>query len=839
MRCFKCLKEVPAKTEVCPHCGQALVPKTEKPKKAEEASPVLQPKIKEYQIGDTIKSRYEVRDILGRKGIGHTYKVRDKEKKKIFILKEIKPFLFLSEDAKARFFDTIKTIVGLNLPEVAAINDYGEDDGIVYIVSEYIEGLTLKKLLDVRKEMKQFFKGEELESILTHICKTLITAHNNGIVHGDLKPENIFILPSGLKITELGITGTLSPLDFTSIQQDLGNAYKYIAPEVIIGRALSKSGDIYSLGVIVYEMLTGIIPGGVVNPPSTYNSELPHGINEILLKALQQDHDLRTQYVVQFYQELLNVFGQKAQAFDEKAWAQKTPVETEQTGTLKTEIDEELAGYMEAGEIAKQPLQEQQAEKKEEPEPEKTQSAPTLVQPSAQEESKEEPEVIIPHEETKIEQIPEQPVLAKEPKVSSMPEELNKEFIEEKAETVQTEQKSEQKAEEEQTPQATKPQEIIAEQPQLETGHSETHAEPEKAEGIDEIAKHLETITDEIQGKTVQKTKPPEPPEPQAPPVRKVEVSYPSSPVVSELKTKEKSPVGMIVIILSVVVIGAAAFIWFLLKPSGQQTKSASVSPSPLQQKEKTPAPPPPVPQPQAVEQKPATPEVKPSAPRPSTTREEIKMRREERRRAAMAAKPAPVPKCPDGMVYVSGGNFIMGSSASDPLRDFSERADVRTYVKSFCIDKYEYPGQEGTSPKSNVSYNTAERLCSNEDKRLCSEEEWEKACKGPSELKYPYGNVWNANKCDTQNKDGTSRSIVPSGSYKACASGFGIFDMSGNVMEWTSSVFSPQDTSDKVVKGGSFKQPDWATRCAYRYNMLPGSTASDVGFRCCKKPAR
>ena len=243
------------------------------------------------------------------------------------------------------------------------------------------------------------------------------------------------------------------------------------------------------------------------------------------------------------------------------------------------------------------------------------------------------------------------------------------------------------------------------------------------------------------------------------------------------------------------------------------------------------------------MEQKTATPEPPHRVEAPVEPPKKIRKRtvppRRERKVAVVIPKQPPLPKCPDDMIYIPSGYFIMGSSMTDPLRDFSEKDDVRTYVRSFCIDKYEYPDREGMAPKSDVSFNTAEQICANEGRRLCSEEEWEKACKGPSNLKYPYGNVWNASKCDTQNRDGTNRSIVTSGSYRACVSGYGVYDLSGNVMEWTDSMFSAQDRTDRVIKGGSFAKPDWATRCAYRYNLLPNSISIEVGFRCCKDAAR
>ncbi|MGB9736172.1 MAG: SUMF1/EgtB/PvdO family nonheme iron enzyme [bacterium] len=860
MRCFKCLKEVPSGTEVCPYCGQILVPKTNKGSKQSDNLSSTQVRQKEYNIGDTIKDRYEVRALLGKKGTGFTYKVRDKDKKKIFILKQFHSFLITSEDNKKLFFDIVKKILSLNLSEVATIQEYGEDNGVVYIVTENIEGLTLRKLLDVRKEMKQFFKGEELESILTQICKVLIIAHNNGLLHGNLKPENIFILPNGIKITELGITTAFSPLDFTSIQQDLGDAYKYIAPEVVIGGALSKASDIYSLGVIVYEMLTGIIPAGIVNPPSKHNSALPKDVDNAVLRAIAQDPEQRTQFISEFYKSLLKSFGLKPVEFEEQPWITKQPVETEQSGTLQTEIDEELLMYIEKPSVSET----EAGKQKTVPEEEKTQpaSAPPIIE-------KPESETIIPpepeHEKAISEEQPAQPVEEShkipEPPVQTeavvepqkIKEELERKEVEGK-EAI-TEELKEQKASisELSRQEATPPEKEITQPPE---GLVE-QKQPEQEINLTDLARHLESVTQEIQGTGARETKPPdkvveqhvEPlPETQKvtevrPTSQEIKAAAPSQPLQVQTPApvkleKEKKSILPIIVGIGAVAIGILAVVaWFLLKSSQKQvpagipvttkpaesfTKPAQIATSHVSET--------------VAEVKP--PEEKPVVPKQEEVEKKVEKTKPEKKIAAVVPK-TPPPKCPEGMVYIPAGYFIMGSSPSDPLRDFSEKPDVKVYVNAFCIDKYEYPNKEGYTPKVNVSFYTAERLCKDEGKRLCTEEEWEKACKGPSDFKYPYGNTWNASRCNTQNSDGTNRSIAPSGTYKRCVSEYGVDDMSGNVMEWTNSVFSSEDTTDKVVKGGSFTKPDWATRCAYRYNMLPNSTSNEVGFRCCRAPEK
>lgn len=856
MRCFKCLNEVPPGTEVCPHCGQVLIPKTNKQMKEKDNLSNTQVKQKEYKIGDTIKDRYEVRALLSKKGTGFSYKVRDKEKKKIFILKQIHSFLITSDDAKKLFFEIVKKIISLNLSEIATIQEYGEDDGVVYVVTENIEGLTLRKLIDVRKEMKQFFKGEELESILTQICKVLITAHNNGILHGNLKPENIFILPSGIKITELGITTAFSPLDFTSIQQDLGDAYKYIAPEVVIGGALSKASDIYSLGVIVYEMLTGVIPVGIVQPPTKYNTELPKNVSNVLLKALVQDPEQRTQYISEFYKQLLEPFGLKPVEFKEESWITKPSVEVEQAGTLQTEIDEELLMYIEKPQPKESEAEKQKIISKEEI------AQPIPVTPPTKE-SEQKPLVETKKEEEKVNL--KQPIIKQEIPVEDV-QKISEQakFIEQAItpQKVEEESKSEELKITEEEMKAGKPQiqelsqqEAIKTEEQIVTP-SETLIEqtpPEKEATLEDIAKHLESVTKEIQGEKAKETKSPVHMEEQHPPslveVEKTVTEQPSSQVTKaqesvqvqtsapiKLKEEKKSFIPVITGI-GILTIGVLALVaWFLLKGYPKPVTTKAPLTTKVAKNITRPT------QTVVSHVSETIAEVKPSVeqlPVPKQQETEKKIEKPKQEKKVAAVVPKPLPKCPDGMVYIPAGYFLMGSSPSDPLRDFSEKPDVKVYVNDFCIDKYEYPNKENYIPKVNVTFYTAERLCADEGKKLCTEEEWEKACKGPSDLKYPYGNVWNATKCDTQNSDGTNRSIVPSGTYKKCVSGYGVYDMSGNVMEWTNSVFSSEDTADKVVKGGSFTKPDWATRCAYRYNMLPGSSSNEVGFRCCKAPEK
>ncbi|NLH47525.1 MAG: SUMF1/EgtB/PvdO family nonheme iron enzyme [Myxococcales bacterium] len=194
------------------------------------------------------------------------------------------------------------------------------------------------------------------------------------------------------------------------------------------------------------------------------------------------------------------------------------------------------------------------------------------------------------------------------------------------------------------------------------------------------------------------------------------------------------------------------------------------------------------------------------------------------------------VSKCPDGMRYVGGGSVRMGSAPDDPLHKPGEKNNTPTYVAAYCIDLYEFPNQPGSPPKTNVGWAEAKKSCEAQGKRLCSEAEWERSCKGPANSRFPYGNDFNPNVCATQNSNGQKRTVASAGGWAACRSGFGVYDMSGNVREWTSSPVAPGQAA-YVVKGGAADEPDWAVRCGVRIAAGPGTASYLIGFRCCGSP--
>ncbi|MBI2375631.1 MAG: SUMF1/EgtB/PvdO family nonheme iron enzyme [Deltaproteobacteria bacterium] len=191
--------------------------------------------------------------------------------------------------------------------------------------------------------------------------------------------------------------------------------------------------------------------------------------------------------------------------------------------------------------------------------------------------------------------------------------------------------------------------------------------------------------------------------------------------------------------------------------------------------------------------------------------------------------------KCPQGMTLVAGGSFMMGAPRNDPERNFGDKNYESTEVADFCIDYYEAPNGRGRDPTAGVDFAAAERACKARKKRLCSEEEWEKACKGTSGTRFPYGNQWDPASCNTEDEDGQDRELAKSGTFKTCRSGFNVFDLSGNVAEWTSTKWA--SGGGYVVKGGSSDRPGYDARCAARKKQKPDYKADHLGFRCCDDP--
>jgi formylglycine-generating enzyme required for sulfatase activity len=189
--------------------------------------------------------------------------------------------------------------------------------------------------------------------------------------------------------------------------------------------------------------------------------------------------------------------------------------------------------------------------------------------------------------------------------------------------------------------------------------------------------------------------------------------------------------------------------------------------------------------------------------------------------------------ECPGGTVRIETGSFTFGSSPSDPMRNFGEADASSVEVKAFCIEHYEAPNGKSTLPTTGVSWTAAKNACERAGRRLCTEQEWERACKGPSSSRFPYGNTYDADTCNTEDADGKQRPLAAPVDFKKCRSGFKLYMMAGNAEEWVADSLGGQ----KIAKGGSADHPDFQSRCSARRVISAKTTTATLGYRCCATP--
>jgi hypothetical protein len=180
----------------------------------------------------------------------------------------------------------------------------------------------------------------------------------------------------------------------------------------------------------------------------------------------------------------------------------------------------------------------------------------------------------------------------------------------------------------------------------------------------------------------------------------------------------------------------------------------------------------------------------------------------------------------PPNMIYVPPGPYVAGRLRLDPLAVSSEPEAEKRTTKGYLIDMFEYPNARGSMPVFGVPYAKAKELCRDAGKRLCTADEWERACKGPRSTVYSYGDTFDEDFCGLGLED-----PYASGTKDACKSEWGVFDLSGNFREWTSSLRKNRP----LVKGGLKGAPDKGTRCAMAADESMEFTDKSISFRCCR----
>jgi serine/threonine protein kinase len=252
--------------------------------------------------------QFEILKVLGQGGMGAVYAARQTSLNRLVALKIIKPGGDTRPDFAERFTREAQTLARLNHPSIVTVHDFGRVDTLYYLVMEYVDGVNLRQVLQAGE-----LKPEEALGIVPQICEALAYAHEEGVVHRDIKPENILVDSKGrIKVADFGLARLLRPASsdptLTQSHQVMGTP-RYMAPEQVEHPlSVDHRADIYSLGVVFYEMLTGELPMGRFAPPST-KVQLDVRLDDVVLRSLEKEPSLRYQQASDIKTDVEQILG--------------------------------------------------------------------------------------------------------------------------------------------------------------------------------------------------------------------------------------------------------------------------------------------------------------------------------------------------------------------------------------------------------------------------------------------------------------------------------------------------------------------------------------------------
>ena len=300
-------------------------------------------------VGKYISSRYEIIEKVGNGGMATVYKAKCHVLNRYVAVKVLKEEFTTDEEFIRRFNVEAQSAAGLTHPNIVSVYDVGHEDGIYFIVMELIQGKTLKQIITEDGSLPWKWSV----NIAIQIASALEAAHKNNIVHRDIKPHNIIITEDGIaKVTDFGIAKAVSNSTITAFGTTIGSVH-YFSPEHAKGSFTDAKSDLYSLGIVMYEMLTGRVPFDADTPvsialkhmqekavePIKLNPSIPFAINQIIVKAMQKEPASRYQSATEMLKDL-----SMALKNPEGGFVEERSVDTNYTQRIGTITDEMLEG---------------------------------------------------------------------------------------------------------------------------------------------------------------------------------------------------------------------------------------------------------------------------------------------------------------------------------------------------------------------------------------------------------------------------------------------------------------------------------------------------------------
>jgi len=330
MKCPKCHSDYPADTHFCSNCGTQLIPSEEI---SVSQTKTLQTPI-ELARRSTFANRYEVIEELGRGGMGKVYRVFDKKIEEEVALKLLKPEISADKKTIERFRNEIKFARKIAHRNVCRMYDLSEEEGTQYITMEYVPGEDLKSTI---KRVGPLGAGKAI-FIAKQVCEGLAEAHHLGVVHRDMKPSNIMIDKEGnAHVMDFGIARSVETKGITGEGVMIGTP-EYMSPEQAEAKETDHRSDIYSAGVILYEMVTGRVPfegdtalsiamkhkSETPPNPKDINAQVPEDLSILILRCMEKDKEKRHQTAEELLSELTKI--EKGIPSTERVLPKKKPI---------------------------------------------------------------------------------------------------------------------------------------------------------------------------------------------------------------------------------------------------------------------------------------------------------------------------------------------------------------------------------------------------------------------------------------------------------------------------------------------------------------------------------